>query len=116
MGGGDIGILDSWSITINYTVPAVPVPVTWSPATDLYSDASSVIPYTGQSLATVYAKPSASGTKTYIATSTNAAGCTTTANAILTVKATPVVSIIADYCATPGNVTLTANASGCCFL
>ena len=43
-GGADIGTLDSWSITINYSVPAVPVAVIWAPFTDLYTNASATIP------------------------------------------------------------------------
>ena len=111
-GSGDIGAIDSWSITINYDVPAIPVAVTWTPVTDLYTDAAATAPYTGESVATVYSKLATSGTKTYTATSSNAAGCMSSANVILTVKPTPSVSITADYCSTPGNVTLTANPSG----
>ena len=111
-GPPDSGTLNSWSITINYSIPAISVPVTWSPLTDLYSDAAATIAYTGQVVSTVYAKNATSGSKTYTATSTNAAGCTNSESIALTVKPAPAVSVITDYCATPGNVTLTANAPG----
>ncbi|MFI5423150.1 MAG: proprotein convertase P-domain-containing protein, partial [Nitrososphaerales archaeon] len=51
------GTIKSWSVNIEYYIP-VPNPVTWSPVTDLYTDAGATIPYTGQSLTTVYAEPS----------------------------------------------------------
>ena len=106
------GTLDSWSVTFNYSVPAVPVAVTWSPLTDLYTDAAATIPYTGQSCSERLCKTMQHPeSKTYTATATNATGCTNS-GVYMTVKASPVVTVITDYCATPGNVTLTANAPG----
>ncbi len=56
-GQGDVGTITSWSIDITYGVPA---PGIWSPTTGLFADAAATIPYTGTSLNTVYAKPTAS--------------------------------------------------------
>jgi len=106
---GSSGSIRSWSVTIDYNVP-VSNPVTWSPATDLYTDAGATVPYTGQSLTTVYAEPSTSGNVVYTATATNASGCTNTAQTTLTVTPTPVVSLSAEYCGVPGKVVLTATS------
>ena len=56
-------------------------------------------------------KPSTTGTKTYLATATNAANCSTSTSVTLNVAASPTVSITADYCAFPGQVVLTATHS-----
>jgi hypothetical protein len=58
--------------------------VTWSPATNLFTDAAATIPYTGQNLPTVYTKPTAA--TTYVATVTNAAGCSITASVNVTIN------------------------------
>lgn len=108
---GTQGTLVNWSVTIHYTVPAS-VPSVWSPATDLYTNAAATTPYNGTSaLTTVYVKPSTPGLKTYTATFSNAAGCTTSAQTEVNVNPLPVVNIIADYCSDPGYVRLTANAT-----
>jgi hypothetical protein len=52
-------------------------PITWSPTTDLYTDAAATTAYTGTVATTLYAKPTAN--RTYTATSTIAStGCTNT--------------------------------------
>lgn len=56
--------LENWTIEVYYTLPP-----TWSPTTELYTDAAATIPYTGSNLTTVYAKPSI--TRTYTASATN---------------------------------------------
>ncbi len=103
------GTINNWTIAIDYYIPQNN-PVTWSPQTDLYTDAGATTPYTGQALTTVYAKPSTSGTIVYTATATNSGGCTNSAQATLTVSAAPVVSVTADYCAVQGKVVLTATS------
>ena len=108
-GKGDKGTINSWSITIEYEMPETN-PVTWSPQTDLYTDAGATTPYTGQPLTIVYAQPSNSGTIVYTATGTNSSGCTNSAQATLTVHGAPVVTVTADYCAVPGKVVLTASS------
>ena len=82
---------------------------TWSPVTDLFTNAAATTAYTGQTLTTVYAKPATAGTKIYTATVTNAAGCTNSANTTLTVNPIPVVTISSDYCTVAGKVRLTAS-------
>ena len=82
------GTLTSWTITINWSYP-----ITWSPITDLYSDAGATVPYTnGQILSTVYVKPSTAGSIIYTATATGSNGCTNTGTVSLTVDPTPTVS------------------------
>ncbi len=57
-----------------YTLP-VPGNVTWSPLTDLYTDAAATIPYTGTNASVVYSKPVT--TISYTATLEGASGCNT---------------------------------------
>ena len=103
--------LNNWSITINYTTTTSPLAVTWSPASTLYTDAGATTPYIGQSLSTVYAMSNTAGSTTYTATATNAANCSTSQTSTVTVVAAPTVSIVADYCAVPGKILLTATHS-----
>ncbi|RAR46261.1 CUB domain-containing protein, partial [Flavobacterium lacus] len=60
-------------LVINYALPAPSV--TWTPATDLYTDAAGTVPYTGASATTVYAKVSATSPTSYTASSVNVLGC-----------------------------------------
>jgi hypothetical protein len=55
--------------------------ITWSPTTDLYTDAGATVAYTGGAATTVYAKPTA--TTTYSATSTSTTGCTSNGSTTL---------------------------------
>src|SRR5690606_9464444 len=57
-----------------YTFTPSTVEVTWSPATDLYTDLAATTPYTGQNRRVVYSKPTQ--TRTYTSTSTTSGGCT----------------------------------------
>ena len=57
-----------------YTLP-VPGNVTWSPVTDLYTDAAATIPYTGTNASVVYSKPVI--TTIYTANLEGAGGCST---------------------------------------
>ncbi|MEL1242899.1 T9SS type A sorting domain-containing protein [Flavobacterium sp. DGU11] len=55
-------------------------PMTWTPATNLYTNAAATTAYVaGSDARTVYAKSSAVGTTTYTATATANSGCTATA-------------------------------------
>lgn len=58
--------------------------ITWSPSTDLYTNAAATTAYTGTSTATVYGKPTS--TTTYTATATSAAGCTSSNTVQVTVN------------------------------
>lgn len=84
---------------------------TWTPITDLYTDAAATIPYTiGTNSATVYFKANTSGNKTYIV-STAGSGCTITASTNIDVIAAPSLLVNAspaNVCST-GNVQLNAN-------
>ena len=108
---GDQGKIVNWSITINYPIPGTSLPVTWSPITDLYTDAAATTAYTGTASSTVYAKPSSSGNKVYTATAINAQNCSTSQNVTLSMGTSPAVTITADYCAVAGKVQLTANST-----
>ena len=50
----DVGVLNSWSISVSFGEPAVGI---WSPLTGLFTDPAATIPYTGDPATTVYAKP-----------------------------------------------------------
>ncbi len=77
------------------------IAMVWTPQSDLYTDAAATIPYTGQSLATVYTKPFTS--KTYTVTATNSLnGCNRTGSVT--------VEVISN-CPIPGNVIVTNIAS-----
>jgi subtilisin-like proprotein convertase family protein len=110
-GVSNTGTLNNWSITINYTYISNPISVTWSPATDLYTDAGATTAYVANTVAsTVYAKPSVYGSATYTATNTNSSGCTTTANSVLTINQSPQITMMADYCSVPGKIRVTATS------
>ncbi|MEO9145252.1 MAG: YDG domain-containing protein [Ginsengibacter sp.] len=109
-GVGQTGRLNSWSISIKYSIPVNAIPVQWLPATDLYTDAAATAPYdTSMRVATVYAKPATQGVRIYNAVAGNGAGCITTTSVTLTGKPAPSVFIKADYCSDPAKrVTLKA--------
>ena len=82
-GGGDVGTLTSWSITLDYTTPGgtgSPLTYTWSPALGLYSNATATAAYiAGTQTNTVYAAPA--NNTTYTITGTNGiTGCVNTAS------------------------------------
>ncbi|MBX2905943.1 MAG: proprotein convertase P-domain-containing protein [Taibaiella sp.] len=90
--GGDLGTLTSWSLTINYTIPAN---ITWSPNTGLYTDAGMTTLYAGTPTSTIYASPAAAGTVSTVTTYTVTAsggGCDVLSS--LTVTANPLPATI----------------------
>lgn len=105
---GNIGFISSWSITLS-----VPQPVTFSPLTNLFTDAAATIPYTGTPVYTVWARPSAN--TTYTASST-IAGCSNSAVVIIAVNNPPVITTQpapATQTICPGfNVVYTVAATG----
>ncbi len=109
---GTSGELEKWSISINYSVVNNPANVTWSPTTHLFSDPAGLTPYVaGTNASTVYFKPSVAGSLPVVATSSNSFGCNVSASATITVNASPVVTVTADYCnvgGTPGTVRINA--------
>ncbi len=73
-------IIDNVVITGNYQAP-----ITWNPVTGLYTDAGATVAYVaGTNYPVVYAKPTV--TTTYTATATSPLNCTSTANALVTIK------------------------------
>lgn len=89
-----------------------PVPVTWAPATNLYTDAAATIPYTGTNLGTVYTKPTAA--ISYTATGTTGLGCTISSTADITINVVPAPTAAATqtFCnsATVANLVATGTA------
>ncbi|MEQ1675184.1 MAG: proprotein convertase P-domain-containing protein [Chitinophagaceae bacterium] len=127
--GIDIGSLRRFSLVISTASPtticagailqlaSTSVPagtVVYSPVTDLFTDASATLPYTGTALNTVWAKPTI--TRTYTATSTSGAGCVGSSNITITVNQLPAITtqpaaLAAPVC--PGfNVTYSVGATG----
>ncbi|MBK9939476.1 MAG: proprotein convertase P-domain-containing protein [Chitinophagaceae bacterium] len=106
--GGDVGFIGNWSIDFN-----IPSLVTFSPITNLFTDPAATIPYAGQPISVVYARPTT--TTLYTATST-VDGCTGTATVNVTVNQLPVITVQptpATQTICPGfNVTYSVTATG----
>lgn len=74
-----------WAVDNVKITGTLALEVSWSPATELYFDASAATPYiAGTPTATVYAKPSA--TRTYTGTALGSNGCSTSNTSVLTVS------------------------------
>jgi VCBS repeat-containing protein len=82
---GDTFGMDYWYVDNIVISGNKQLPITWSPTTNLYTDAACTTAYTGTNATTVYAKPSS--TITYTATATLGT-CTTTDTVTLTVGTT----------------------------
>jgi subtilisin-like proprotein convertase family protein len=80
---GDVATLTSWTLTLEYTVPA---DIVWSPSATLYTDAELTTPYTGTAADTVYAVPMAP--TTYTATATYLS-CAASASTTISVNPLP---------------------------
>ncbi|MBP6039112.1 MAG: gliding motility-associated C-terminal domain-containing protein [Flavobacterium sp.] len=67
--------------------------ITWSPVTNLYTNAAATVPYTaGTSASTIYVLPTTVAPLTYVATSTNgSSGCISTASITVSDAIAPVV-------------------------
>jgi hypothetical protein len=87
--------------------------ITWSPVTNLYTNAAATTPYTaGTNATTVYVKSTSAATTVYTATSTNGVtSCSTTADVSVVVNPLPTVVTVnpATVCS-PSTVDLTATA------
>lgn len=80
-----VGYIGNWSIDFN-----IAVPVTFSPLTNLFTDAAATIPYTGTPVVgTIYSK--SPSTITYTASATRL-GCTGTATVTVTVNQLPAIT------------------------
>jgi hypothetical protein len=86
--------------------------ITWSPVTNLFTDAAATVPYTtGTGAATVYVKSATSGVTNYTATATSSLGCTTSEVLTVAINATPtVVTVNPAAGCSPATVDLTAAA------
>ena len=87
--------------------------ITWSPVTDLYTNAAATTPYTAGTNATiVYVKSASAATTVYTATSTNGVtSCSTTADVSVVVNPLPtVVAVTPATVCSPSTVDLTAAA------
>jgi hypothetical protein len=95
------------NITFSFSGPQ---PVTWLPVTGLYTDAQATVPYVqGAAASTVYVK--ANTNTSYVATATNASGCTSSATVTVAVTSTvaPVAPATLAFCqgATASQLTAT---------
>ncbi|TBX65986.1 hypothetical protein EZL74_11475 [Flavobacterium silvisoli] len=97
------------NLVFGYTA-TVSSPITWSPTTDLYTDAAGTTAYTGGAASIVYTKPSME--RTYTATASNGA-CTTPATITVTPVALPTFAINGTTTICKGQSTvLTATGAG----
>jgi subtilisin-like proprotein convertase family protein len=73
---GDVGILTSWCLGINYICGlAIPgSPATWSPIAGLFSDSAATTAYVGSATDSVWARPTPAGTYTYQVTTQSLPG------------------------------------------
>jgi subtilisin-like proprotein convertase family protein len=106
----DSGMLNSWSITINWNTTTSINPFTWTPIDGLYTNSiATTANTTGSNVTTVYANPTIS--KTYTATATSTTGCTSIGTSSITVNPKPNVAIIGNSTICSGNTT-TLTATG----
>ena len=82
--------------------------ITWSPTTNLFTDAAATIPYTGTVVATVYYQSATAATANYTATATSAAGCP---NSATTTVSTSDCGIGYANLQFPGSATITTCAT-----
>ena len=75
LGGGDVGTLTSWSISITYVAPVFAQGVWAGPAGTIFTDAAATIAYTGTPATMVYVKPTAN-TNNYTVSFTTPTPCT----------------------------------------
>ena len=104
-GPGDIGTLQNWTITIDYTTPGGagnPVTYTWAPLAGLYNDPIATINYTGTVTNQVYASPTANTLYTVTGTD-GTTGCSNTGTILVlytppppTVTPNPVTMCLGD--------------------
>ncbi|CAN1516579.1 Secretion system C-terminal sorting domain [Flavobacteriaceae bacterium] len=83
--------------------------LSWSPITNLYTDAAATTPYSSENIATVYFKSNtAAPVATYTVNATSSLGCIRPASVGVTVNALPMVMTVAQVACTPNTVDLTA--------
>ena len=84
--------------------------LTWSPITDLYTNAAATTAYTGEMATTVYTKPTAN--ITYTVTATNLLGCSNTASVDVTILAPSTLGSIVQPAVTCSGSPTTFNLTG----
>lgn len=67
--------------------------ITWSPTTNLFTDAAATIPYAGTNASTVYFSSNTSGVSNYTVTSTSTSSCTASGTAIVTVNPNATITL-----------------------
>jgi len=68
-GAPDGGVLNNWSLDIDYVLGVPATPAVWTPAAGLFSDALATVPYVaGTAVDSVWARPTPSGVYPYQAT------------------------------------------------
>lgn len=87
-------------------------PVTWSPLGGLYTNSSATVAYAGSQSSSLFAKPSGSGSFSYVAASTRTNGCISKDTVVLTASSQINVPLAGDgsRCGS-GRVTITATPS-----
>ncbi len=84
--------------------------LTWSPTTELYTNAAATTAYTGGMATTVYTKPTAN--RTYTVTATNLLGCSNTASVTVTILAPSTLGSITQPAVTCSGSPTTFNLTG----
>jgi subtilisin-like proprotein convertase family protein len=68
-GAPDAGVLNNWSLDIDYVIGVPATPAVWTPAAGLFSDANATVPYVaGTAVDSVWTRPTPSGVYPYQAT------------------------------------------------
>jgi subtilisin-like proprotein convertase family protein len=63
---GEVGTLTAWCLKIDYACPPpAAAPAVWSPLAGLFLDATSTIPYTANSIDSIWTRPTPAGVYTY---------------------------------------------------
>jgi subtilisin-like proprotein convertase family protein len=101
----------SSGLGLSFVIPS-PL-VTFTPVTELYTDAGATVAYAGTAVGTIYAKPTV--TRTYTASFTSVQGCVGTATVTINVNQPPAITVqpVAPAPSCPGfNVIYTVTATG----
>ncbi|PJE45264.1 MAG: hypothetical protein CUR32_00070 [Flavobacterium sp.] len=94
--------------TFTFTRPEQP-PFSWSPSTDLFTDAAATVPYAGENVTVVYSKSTVE--RTYTATST-LGSCPISSTVTVTPNALPTIATSGDVSICNGGAGATLTATG----
>lgn len=102
-GGGDLGTLTSWEITVNY-IAGIPATGVWTgPAGTMFNDAGMTSPYTGNAVNSIYVHPTVTANYTVVVTTPV---CVSGPTTIPVTVSNPIGTVTA-----PANATICANGS-----